>query len=116
MAASIKKSRGVSQVGTVSDIIYTLSRNECECLAAALRHEGVGAQLFHAQLFRGAEEETMARWLRNDPDRAVIVATTAFSMSVGKLNVRIVVTQATASKHRAAKRTNLRRLRVSPMK
>ena len=75
----------------VSGIIYTLSRNECEYLASALRDEGIGARPFHAQLSREAKEDTMARWISNDPDWAVIVATTAFGMGVDKLNVRFVV-------------------------
>ncbi|ERS95894.1 hypothetical protein HMPREF1624_07971 [Sporothrix schenckii ATCC 58251] len=75
----------------VSGIIYTLSRNECELLATALQSEGIGARPFHAQLSRDAKEETMARWLSDDPDWAVIVATTAFGMGVDKLTVRFVV-------------------------
>lgn len=76
---------------TVSGIIYTLSRNECEFLAAALQNEGIGARPFHAHLSREAKEETMARWLNNNPEWEVIVATTAFGMGVDKLNVRFVV-------------------------
>lgn len=75
----------------MSGIVYTLSRDECEFLATALQNEGIGARPFHARLSREAKEETMTRWLSNDPDWAVIVATTAFGMGVDKLNVRFVV-------------------------
>ena len=75
----------------VSGIIYTLSRDECESLAAALRDEGVGARPFHAKLPKEVKEDTLARWINNDPGYDVIVATTAFGMGIDKNNVRFVV-------------------------
>ncbi|OAA55891.1 DNA helicase, ATP-dependent, RecQ type [Niveomyces insectorum RCEF 264] len=74
----------------VPGIVYTLSRDECECLAAALRQAGIPAHPFHSQRPRDAKEATMARWIRDDPACAVIVATTAFGMGVDKPNVRFV--------------------------
>ncbi|KAK4101977.1 ATP-dependent DNA helicase [Parathielavia hyrcaniae] len=79
------------RVAGVPGIIYTLSRGECESLAAALRCDGVGARPFHAKLPREVKEETLARWLANEPGYDIIVATTAFGMGIDKENVRFVV-------------------------
>ncbi|PNY24325.1 Bloom syndrome protein [Tolypocladium capitatum] len=75
----------------VPGIIYTISRDECESLSAALRDEGVGARPFHAKLPRIVKEETLARWINNEPGYDIIVATTAFGMGIDKNNVRFVV-------------------------
>ncbi|KAK5656263.1 hypothetical protein OQA88_5026 [Cercophora sp. LCS_1] len=75
----------------VSGIIYTISRDECESLAAALRHDGIGARPFHAKLTKETKEETLARWIENRPGYSIIVATTAFGMGIDKDNVRFVV-------------------------
>lgn len=79
------------RVDNVPGIIYTISRDECESLAASLRAEGVGAQPFHAKLPRDTKEQTLARWVANEPGYDIIVATTAFGMGIDKLNVRFVV-------------------------
>ena len=79
------------RVDGVSGIIYTISRDECEMLAAALRSEGFGARPFHAKLTQQAKEETLVRWIRGDKGWDVIVATTAFGMGIDKENVRFVV-------------------------
>ncbi|EFX06457.1 glutathione reductase [Grosmannia clavigera kw1407] len=89
--ASQSQDTEVTTVPSVPGIIYTLSRNECDCLASALRQKGIGARPFHAQLSRQVKEETMAKWLKDEPGYAVIVATTAFGMGVDKENVRFVV-------------------------
>ncbi|UNI20246.1 DNA helicase [Purpureocillium takamizusanense] len=85
----------LAQVGERADsvpgIIYTISRDECESLSAALRHEGVGARPFHAKLPKEVKEQTLARWIRNEPGYDIIVATTAFGMGIDKNNVRFVV-------------------------
>lgn len=75
----------------VPGIIYTISRDECESLSAALRHEGVGARPFHAKLSKEMKEETLNRWINNEPGYDIIVATTAFGMGIDKNNVRFVV-------------------------
>ncbi|KAI0484238.1 RecQ family ATP-dependent DNA helicase [Xylariaceae sp. FL0804] len=75
----------------VSGIIYTISRDECESLAAQLRQEGIGAQPFHAKLTKDAKEQTLARWVSNTPGYDIIVATTAFGMGIDKNDVRFVV-------------------------
>lgn len=71
-------------------IIYTTSRDECECLAAQLRYAGIGARPFHAKLTKETKEETLARWINNEPGYDIIVATTAFGMGIDKENVRFV--------------------------
>lgn len=76
---------------TVSGIIYTISRDECEVLATQLTQEGIGARPFHAKLSREAKEQTLARWVNNEPGYDIIVATTAFGMGIDKENVRFVV-------------------------
>ncbi|KAL2755473.1 hypothetical protein ACRALDRAFT_1076910 [Sodiomyces alcalophilus JCM 7366] len=75
----------------VPGIIYTISRDECESLAHQLSQEGVGARPFHAKLSKETKEQTLARWVANEPGYDVIVATTAFGMGIDKENVRFVV-------------------------
>ena len=75
----------------VSGIIYTMSRDECESLSAALRDEGVGARPFHAKLPKDVKEDTLSRWINNEVGYDIIVATTAFGMGIDKNNVRFVV-------------------------
>lgn len=75
----------------VPGIIYTMSRDECETLAAALRDEGVEARPFHAKLAKELKEETLARWINDEPGWDIIVATTALDMGIDKNNVRFVV-------------------------
>ncbi|KAK3986644.1 P-loop containing nucleoside triphosphate hydrolase protein [Cladorrhinum sp. PSN332] len=79
------------RVENVSGIIYTISRDECETLAAALRMEQIGARPFHAKLSKEDKEKTLARWINNQPGYDIIVATTAFGMGIDKDDVRFVV-------------------------
>ncbi|KAL2135911.1 hypothetical protein VTI74DRAFT_6294 [Chaetomium olivicolor] len=79
------------RVENVPGIIYTISRDECEMLAAALRNDEIGARPFHAKLPKEVKEETLARWIANEPGYDIIVATTAFGMGIDKENVRFVV-------------------------
>jgi bloom syndrome protein/3-oxo-5-alpha-steroid 4-dehydrogenase 1 len=79
------------RVSNVPGIIYTISRDECESLAAALRCDDIGARPFHAKLSKEVKEETLARWIANEPGWDIIVATTAFGMGIDKENVRFVV-------------------------
>lgn len=74
----------------VPGIIYTISRDECENLSSALRQEGIGAQPFHAKLSKDTKEQTLSRWVNNEPGYDIIVATTAFGMGIDKDNVRFV--------------------------
>ncbi|MCV5169201.1 hypothetical protein OFC04_27240, partial [Escherichia coli] len=50
------------RVENVPGIICPLSRDEGESLAAALRHDGIGARPFHANLPNQVKEETLAKW------------------------------------------------------
>ncbi|EAQ86835.1 conserved hypothetical protein [Chaetomium globosum CBS 148.51] len=79
------------RIDSVPGIIYTISRDECESLAAALRCEEIGARPFHAKLPKQVKEETLARWIANERGYDIIVATTAFGMGIDKENVRFVV-------------------------
>jgi bloom syndrome protein len=76
---------------TISGIIYTMSRDECESIATQLVQEGIGARPFHARLSKEVKEQTLARWVANQPGYDIIVATTAFGMGIDKENVRFVV-------------------------
>lgn len=78
------------RIDNVPGIIYTISREECENLASQLRSEGIGAQPFHAKLSKERKEQTLAKWVSNEPGYDIIVATTAFGMGIDKLNVRFV--------------------------
>ena len=79
------------RVESVPGIIYTISRDECESLSAALRDEGIGARPFHARLSKEVKEQTLAKWINNEIGYDIIVATTAFGMGIDKNNVRFVV-------------------------
>jgi len=79
------------RIDNVPGIIYTISRDECEVLATALRHIGIGARPFHAKLPKEKKEDTLARWIANERGYDIIVATTAFGMGIDKENVRFVV-------------------------
>ncbi|KAK3684037.1 P-loop containing nucleoside triphosphate hydrolase protein [Podospora appendiculata] len=79
------------RVESVPGIIYTIRREECEMLAHALQHHGIGARPFHAKLPKEAKEATLAKWIANKPGYDIIVATTAFGMGIDKDNVRFVV-------------------------
>lgn len=79
------------RVENVPGIIYTISRDECDMLATALRHVGIGARPFHAKLTKEQKSDTLARWIANEPGWDIIVATTAFGMGIDKENVRFVV-------------------------
>ncbi|KAK3941762.1 bloom syndrome protein [Diplogelasinospora grovesii] len=79
------------RVDNVPGIIYTISRAECEAIASALRRDGLGARPFHAKLPNDVKEETLAKFITNEPGYDIIVATTAFGMGIDKNNVRFVV-------------------------
>ncbi|KGQ08554.1 Bloom syndrome protein [Beauveria bassiana D1-5] len=79
------------RVENVPGIIYTISRDECETLSAALRAQGIGARPFHAKLPKDVKEDTLNRWIHNEQGYDIIVATTAFGMGIDKNNVRFVV-------------------------
>lgn len=79
------------RLDSVSGIIYTITRNECEQIASRLRKEGIGAVPYHAGLSNETKRDTLTRWVNSDPGYDVIVATTAFGMGIDKGDVRFVV-------------------------
>lgn len=87
--AQLDKKR--ERVDNVPGIIYAITRNECESIAARLRSNGIGAKPYHAGLTNQEKNETLKRWVSNDEGYDVIVATTAFGMGIDKENVRYVV-------------------------
>lgn len=70
-------------------IIYCLSRDSTENLAAKLRSEGFSAAPYHAGLDNDTKNRNQEAFLRDDIQ--IIVATIAFGMGINKSNVRYVV-------------------------
>jgi ATP-dependent DNA helicase RecQ len=72
-----------------SGIIYCLSRNSAESLAADLRDEGFDALAYHAGLDKEKRDKHQELFLKDEAK--IIVATIAFGMGIDKSNVRFVV-------------------------
>jgi ATP-dependent DNA helicase RecQ len=69
-------------------IVYCLSRNKTEQIAAWLQAEGFNALPYHAGLPAGTRATHQSRFLREDG--VIIVATIAFGMGIDKPDVRFV--------------------------
>lgn len=72
-----------------SGIIYVLSRNSADSLAADLRDEGFNALCYHAGLEKEKRDKHQELFLKDETK--IIVATIAFGMGIDKSNVRFVV-------------------------
>ncbi len=72
-----------------SGIVYCLSRNSAESLAANLRDEGFNALPYHAGLDKEIRDKNQELFLKDEAK--IIVATIAFGMGIDKSNVRFVV-------------------------
>ncbi|HLD61193.1 MAG TPA: RecQ family ATP-dependent DNA helicase, partial [Patescibacteria group bacterium] len=72
-----------------SGIIYALSRNSTESLAADLSADGFSALPYHAGLENDIRKKHQEMFLRDETK--IIVATIAFGMGINKSNVRFVI-------------------------
>jgi ATP-dependent DNA helicase RecQ len=72
-----------------SGIVYCLSRNSADSLAADLRAEGFNALCYHAGLDKETRDKHQELFLKDEVK--IIVATIAFGMGIDKSNVRFVV-------------------------
>lgn len=84
--AKLIKGKYKNQTG----IIYTLSKKNCEDLAAKLFNlHGIRAFHFHAGMDAKEKNDTQEQWQSGEIQ--VVVATIAFGMGIDKANVRFVI-------------------------
>lgn len=70
-------------------IVYCISRDDTERLAAHLTKEGIRSAFYHAGMSAGERRETQEAFTNESLD--VIVATVAFGMGIDRSNVRCVI-------------------------
>jgi ATP-dependent DNA helicase RecQ len=70
-------------------IVYVTSRKDTESYADLLRHEGVNALAYHAQMEPSVKANHLRRF--QEEEDIVIVATIAFGMGIDKPDVRFVI-------------------------
>lgn len=71
-----------------SGIVYCLSRQKTEDVAALLRQHGIDALAYHAGMDQSVRDTNQSRFMR---EPIVMVATIAFGMGIDKPDVRFVV-------------------------
>jgi ATP-dependent DNA helicase RecQ len=79
----------ITQRKNESGIIYCLSRNGTENLAAKLRERGLPAAFYHAGM--SSDERSKAQEAFINDETPIICATVAFGMGIDKSNVRWVI-------------------------
>jgi ATP-dependent DNA helicase RecQ len=72
-----------------SGIVYCLSRDSTERMAASLKAQGHNAMAYHAGLEKNIRARTQELFVRDKVD--IICATIAFGMGIDKPNVRFVI-------------------------
>lgn len=70
-------------------IVYCQSRKSVDEISGALQREGISALPYHAGMTSEQRTENQLRFIRDDV--AVLVATIAFGMGIGKPDVRAVI-------------------------
>ncbi len=70
-------------------IVYCITRNETETLAARLRADGVNAGAYHAGMDAGKRRRTQDNFAQERID--VVIATVAFGMGIDRSDVRCVI-------------------------
>jgi len=70
-------------------IVYCITRNETETLAARLRADGVNAGAYHAGMDAGKRRRTQDDFAQERID--VVIATVAFGMGIDRSDVRCVI-------------------------
>jgi ATP-dependent DNA helicase RecQ len=70
-------------------IVYCISRNDTESMAAALKANGLRAAYYHAGMEADARRQTQDAFTSEALD--VVVATVAFGMGIDRSNVRCVI-------------------------
>jgi len=79
------------QSTSVSGIIFCQRRQTCEDVASRLRSDGYGAVPYHAGLTSHVRETVLQKWVREEKDYNIAVATIAFGMGVDAPSVRFIV-------------------------
>ncbi|MBY0403625.1 MAG: RecQ family ATP-dependent DNA helicase [Cyanobacteria bacterium] len=70
-------------------IIYCISRNEVDTLAAELIKRGISALPYHAGLSESTRQRNQESFMREETD--IVVATVAFGMGIDRSNIRYVI-------------------------